>query len=208
MSSGGPSQEQPQVGQESQCFKSNTLYLQYGQIDYVPDVRGGYFNIGAAGVEPFRFYKPKIQQFLGALDQTLEQFQDDVAKAVSQGTEGQSPGLEDKTYHERMLSEGTDTKNQLKFRVMLVASGYNNLPFINLRNYVFLEDKKVWWPTKRGVRLALGRDEFNLMREFINCKLKPARPPKPSPISATNPSLLLSETSSIKEEDGASSKTD
>lgn len=207
MSSSSSTSQEVQHNDASPCFKSNTLYLKHGQIDFVPDARGNYFSIGAVGVEPFRFYKPKIQQFLGALDQTLEQFQDEIAKAASQGEEGQLVvGLEDKTYCETMLSEDTDTKNQRKFRVMLVASGYNGLPFLNLRNYFFSEDDKVWKPTKRGVRLALGRDEFNLIREFINCKLKPTKPAKQSLSAvATNPSsqLLLSETSSIKEEEPA-----
>lgn len=145
----------------------DSMYLSHGELKFVwENDKNQYFELGALGVEPFRLYKTKVHSFLKKLDtDTLP-----AAERILAASETRQ--LEDGVFSQVGLDEAVDPKTGLRFRVNLVGQVFNGKPSIYLRSDVFLKDEKVFHPTRRYVRLAICRQEFDAMKLFIDRKLK------------------------------------
>lgn len=162
-------EEPPQLPQSSgEASSEDSLYLKHCELKYVrQNDSNQYFTLQSVGMEPFHLYKNGAQEFLGKLYQSLKEAQKLVDK-VEGGIK-----LGDGTWHETLVSENEDSKSQLRFRLNIVVTVFNGKPYLHLRNFVFLKDKQIWHPTKRGVRFAIDPKDCDRMKEFIDLKMKP-----------------------------------
>ena len=185
-------EEPPQQPQQSDKASSeDSVYLRHCELKYVKQNDSNqYFTLQSVGMEPFHLYKNGAQEFLGKLYQSLKEAQKLVEK-IDGGIK-----LGDGTWHETLVSENEDSKTQLRFRLNIVVTVFNGKPYLHLRNYVFLKDKQIWHPTKRGVRFAIDQKDVDTMKEFIDLKMKPKNlsshtsqllhpPPPPTPSTPT-----------------------
>ena len=145
----------------------NRLYLRHCEMNYVKqNDRNQYFTLKSLGVEPFHLYRNSAQDFLGKLHCSIAE-----GKTLAQKLET-GEKIPDGSWHEMQISENEDPKSQLRFRLNLVVSVFNGKPYLHLRNYVFLKDKEMWQPTKRGIRLAIEESECERMKTFMDLKMK------------------------------------
>ena len=147
--------------------RGDTLYLSHCELNYVKQNEiNPYFTLKSLGMEPFHLYKSNAQDFLGKLHCSISE-----GLVLTQKlNEGEK--FPDEIWYETLLSENEDPKTNLRFRLMLVVSVFNGKPYLHMRNYVLLEDKNMWQPTKRGVRLAINESECECMKNFMDIKMK------------------------------------
>lgn len=166
---------QTQIPQEADKFKGDSLFLTYGELNYVrQNDKNTYFDLKALGVEPFRFYKNGAQDFLGKLSSET------LPAALKMVEAYLTEKLPDREFSKHVLSEGRDEKSGLRFRVKLVGQVFNGKPSIWVRTYVYLEHENRWQATARGVRLAISQEEVEKMRAFIDAKLRKVKLPQPT----------------------------
>jgi len=149
-------------------YPEDTVYLSHSELTYVKlSEKNRYFTLGCIGMDPFRLYKNVAQQFLGKLSLGLKEA---VILEETLKSKSRTP-LADSSYYEAAISDNVDKKTGIRYQLRIVASVFNSKPYLGLRSYVYLADKKMWHPTQRGIRFAIDEAEVNTIRAFINEKL-------------------------------------
>jgi len=176
----------------------DSLFLTHGELCYVREAASGepegtaaggaevtqYVTLGAIGVEPFRFYKKGAQEFLARLHRGFKS-----ADKLANYLKTVKAEVANAVVYDSVLQDKVDPKTGVQYQTRLTASVYKGAPMLTVRSYAFLPGEACWQATKRGVRIAIDREEVERIKAFINEKMKPVKRATSAP-SETKPTPL------------------